>query len=60
MNEKFVQDLEREAEGLRWLGKEAPARALDALAMIIRAKRMESMSALELFARTIQMESQLP
>lgn len=58
--EKFAQDLDREAEGLRWLGKETPARALMLLARVIRVRKMDSMSDLDLWVRTIEGDSQIP
>lgn len=55
---QLVKDLERDAAGLRWLGKNDAARALEALAVIAQSAKLDSISDFELWARTIEREHQ--
>lgn len=55
---KFALTLEREAEGLRWLDKDIPARALIALARISRVTKVDSINDLELWATSLEQGAQ--
>lgn len=53
----FVRELEIDAAGLRWLGKQELARILQVLARIVQATKVVSVADLELWATSLERES---
>lgn len=53
----FVKELEIDAAGLRWLGKHDLARVLEILARIVQATKVVSLADLDLWATSLERES---